>query len=213
MKIHKSGLGGNSGPTPGSPVVFKTAAKKRRASETGRVKDLVQWGKTGNPAKKEKSKLAARAKAAPPVASKQAAPPEASSSSRSSNLNRKGEPRRWTLLCYFAGDNNFEEQMAADIVAMERRLRDNDLNIVLQFDRGEHPNLKIGGKPGTVRYHVQPFKVKPEEIKAYSRYNPPDLEKLRSKHRKISSPVIKELGALDSSHPQPLQDSLTQGRA
>jgi len=98
--------------------------------------------------------------------------------------------KKWTVLCYFAGDCNMEEYMAQDILALEKAGSSPTVNLLAQIDRGDNsPALKWGGKPGGVRYYLQ---------KSHDRQH-------------ISSPEIKDLGQVNSRDPQTLEDFLSWG--
>jgi len=119
--------------------------------------------------------------------------------------------KNWTVLCYFAGDNNLEEQMTINLIQMERLGVSKGINLLAQFDRGENPTFRLGGKPGMVRYKLQQFKLKPGDLDGFSRYNPATLPQIQDKHRRISSQELKELGPTDSADSRTLKSFLAWG--
>ena len=109
----------------------------------------------------------------------------------------KPEPKpqkQWTVLCYFAGDNDLESQIACQYTELEKVGSGEDMNILAQIDRGPRHNPVFGGKPGAVRYFVTK--------------NPAPADSAPSV---ISSPELKDLGPVDSSSPQVFKDFLTYG--
>jgi len=133
-----------------------------------------------------------------------------------SEASSRSRKKNWTVLCYFAGDCNLEEQMAKDIVMLETAGSSPEMNILAQFDRGENPSLQLGGKPGSVRYYIEHFKLQPGDLDGYSRYNPPVLHRAFTRepsrlHDRITSPELKDLGPTDSADPKALQEFLEYG--
>jgi len=124
-----------------------------------------------------------------------------------------GNPKNqnWTVLAYFAGDNNLEGQMAVNLIELERQGAGKPVNLLAQVDRGNNPTLRLGGKAGMVRYKIEPFKLQPGELDGFSRYNPPTLPLLQKKHRRISSPELKAFGPADAADPKVLEDFLAWG--
>jgi len=132
------------------------------------------------------------------------------------NTSPENTPRRWTVLAYYAGDNNLEEQMTKDLITLETVGSSEEMAILAQFDRGENASLQMGGTPGMTRYRVERFQLQPGELDGFSRYNPPRVPLAFSNqppfyHRKITSPALKEFGAVDSTDPKLLQDFLKWG--
>ncbi|HEY9246892.1 MAG TPA: clostripain-related cysteine peptidase [Candidatus Methanoperedens sp.] len=56
------------------------------------------------------------------------------------------DTKKWTILVYLAGDNNLDEDGASDIAEMAKVGSNNDMNIVVQFDRA--------GTVGTQRFYI-----------------------------------------------------------
>jgi len=135
----------------------------------------------------------------------------ATSTSAADALSPENAPRRWTMLGYYAGDCNLEEQMAINLIQMERLGVNKEIDFIAQFDRGEEPTLKLGGKPGAARYRIEEFKLHPGDLDGFTRYNPGTMSNIRAKHQKISSPELQELGPLDSADPKILKDFLNWG--
>jgi|GEM_PF-3566488 len=104
-------------------------------------------------------------------------------------VHKSPQKKNWTVLCYFAGDNNLEEQMTRDMLELQAKGSGAQMNILAQIDRGANPTLQLGGKPGAVRYYLQQAENK----------------------NRISSPELKNLGSSDSSDPKTLKDFLAYG--
>jgi len=98
--------------------------------------------------------------------------------------------KKWTVLCYFAGDCHLEELAARDLLDLEKVGSGKDMNLIAQIDRGLNPSTsQYGGKPGAVRYYV-------------TKSNNPDM---------ISSPELEDLGQRNSVGTMVLKQFLAQG--
>lgn len=89
----------------------------------------------------------------------------------------------WTILVYLNGDNDLEEYAAVDLEELEQVGSTEDVHVVVQFDRSDSFWRGDGDWSGARRYHVE---------------QAPD--------RGIGSPVLEELGAVDSADPTVLAD-------
>ncbi len=94
-------------------------------------------------------------------------------------------PKAWTVMVYINGDNNLEGAGVKDVNEMERIGSTKDVNIVVQIDRQKGhsgDSLADGNWSGTRRYYVR---------------NDDDP-------RKITSPMIADLGEVDMGQPETL---------
>lgn len=105
-------------------------------------------------------------------------------------LAHKSPPlKKWTFLVYEASDNDLEKFMVQDINDMENVGSSNNMNIVLQMDRGENPSELSGGWKGTRRFKLD---------KNEDPFN-------------IDSTVLQDLGQINMSDPKNLADFIEWG--
>lgn len=97
--------------------------------------------------------------------------------------------KKWTFLVYEASDNDLEKFMVQDINDMENVGSSNNMNIVLQMDRGEKPSELSGGWGGTRRFKLD---------KNEDPFN-------------IDSTVLQDLGQINMSDPKNLADFIEWG--
>jgi len=103
---------------------------------------------------------------------------------------KPGQAKPWTVLAYFAGDCNIEDNIMEEILEMQEVGSSKEMNLLVQVDRGENAEIaRYGGSKGAVRYYLQ----KPEDPK------------------KLSSPELASLGEVNSAHPMVLKDFLSWG--
>jgi len=152
-------------------------------------------------------------KAAPQAKAKTPRPPKDRVYLQGKKAGSPQAPKKWTVLAYLAGDCNLEEYMVQDLLDMEKIGSSQDMNLLVQIDRGdENATTQFsGGKPGASRYFVEKFKLQPGDLDGYTGENPPSLPRLRAEHDKITSPELKTFGQVDSSDPKVLKDFLTWG--
>jgi hypothetical protein len=62
------------------------------------------------------------------------------------------EPKQWTVLVWIAGDHDLDEFGLADIGEMKRVGSNDDVDVVVQFDRWR--DQQTGAEPQTSRYHL-----------------------------------------------------------
>jgi len=102
------------------------------------------------------------------------------------SIRENHEPVKWTYLVYIAGDNDLEPTAWQDISKMEQIGSSDSVNVVVQWDnRGEY------GNRGCRRYYIT---------------RNPDISP-----GKISSPVVKNLGEVNSADPDELADFVKWG--
>lgn len=100
------------------------------------------------------------------------------------------QKKKWTVLIYFAADNDLEPYETKNLVDLEKVGSTKDTNIVAQIDRGPTPTTRFGGNTDATRYYVLKDKVVNE---------------------KIDSKELKHLGKVDSATPEVLKDFLAWG--
>jgi hypothetical protein len=86
----------------------------------------------------------------------------------------------WTVMVYLAGDNDLEEYALGDMNEMEVVGSTAEVNVVVQLDRSRTYSTADGNWSGSRRYLVEQD----------------------SDQRAIGSPVIEDLGAVDSGRPE-----------
>ncbi|MFP4498937.1 MAG: clostripain-related cysteine peptidase [Vulcanimicrobiota bacterium] len=97
--------------------------------------------------------------------------------------------KKWTVLLYSAADNDLEPYQIQDLNEIENVGSSNDLNLVVQLDRGKNPTDISGGWKGARRYVITHNE---------DPYN-------------IDSPVAEELGQVNMSDPKTLQNFIEWG--
>ncbi len=97
--------------------------------------------------------------------------------------------KKWTVLFYSAADNNLEEDLVNDAIELEGIGSNENMDVVLQIDRGKKPSEISGGWAGCRRYHL------------VGDGDP----------SKINSPVLADLGQVNMSDPKVLADFITWG--
>ena len=109
---------------------------------------------------------------------------------QSGDLNATAPPmKKWTFLIYEASDNDLEKFMVQDINEMENVGSSNNMNIVLQMDRGKTPSELSGGWKGARRIKLD---------KNEDPYN-------------IDSTVQEDLGQINMSDPRTLSEFIQWG--
>ncbi|WP_119072122.1 clostripain-related cysteine peptidase [Aggregatilinea lenta] len=93
----------------------------------------------------------------------------------------------WTVMVYIAADNNLEVAGLVDITEMEAVGSSEDVNIVVQIDRSEDYTTLEGDWTDARRYYIQ---------------QDDDVDS-------ISSPVVEQLGEIDSGDPGSVADFAT----
>lgn len=93
-------------------------------------------------------------------------------------------PPKWTVMVFINGDNNLEEWALADVNEMEEVGSDNAVNIVVQVDRSKGYTSADGDWTGARRYLVEQDDAK----------------------KTIGSPVVEDLGEVDSGLPETVTD-------
>lgn len=112
--------------------------------------------------------------------------PESTPQTRDVLTRKNHQPAKWTYLVYIAADNDLEPTAWQDISKMEQIGSNDSVNIVFQWDnRGEY------GNRGCRRYYITK--------------NP------ETSPGKVSSPVIKNLGDINSADPDELVDFVKWG--
>ena len=115
---------------------------------------------------------------------------EKQSQQSSETQSHKSPPlKKWTFLVYEASDNDLEKFMVQDINDMENVGSSNNMNIVLQMDRGENPSELSGGWKGARRFKLD---------KNEDPFN-------------IDSTVLQDLGQVNMSDPKNLADFIEWG--
>lgn len=98
------------------------------------------------------------------------------------------EPKDLTVLIYSAGDNNLDRYFIPEHKALEK-IRNKNINLVMQWDRGNYPVNKETPWQGCKRFHIEPS----EDGKNF-----------------ISSP-LDDLGQIDMASPENLTDFIRWG--
>ncbi|MCE1247857.1 MAG: clostripain-related cysteine peptidase [Firmicutes bacterium] len=97
--------------------------------------------------------------------------------------------RKWTILVYAAADNDLEKYIIKDVNDMENVGSSNNMNLVVQIDRGQKPSELSGGWAGARRYKLE-TNVDP--------YN-------------LDSPVLQDMGQINMGDPKTLQNFVEWG--
>ncbi|MCD6309159.1 MAG: hypothetical protein J7M18_00490 [Candidatus Eremiobacteraeota bacterium] len=100
------------------------------------------------------------------------------------------EKKKWTVMIYFAADNDLEPYEVKNLLDLEKVGSSKDVNIIAQIDRGSTPTPRYGGNPDVTRYYVLKDKLVNE---------------------KIDSRELSHLGKMNSSDPEVLKDFLVWG--
>lgn len=104
-------------------------------------------------------------------------------------LEDTGEEVEWTVLVYLSGDNNLEENALEDLNELESAPGSDQVRVVVQLDRSPHYTSADDNWSGARRYLVVPD----------------------DDPHHIGSPVLQDLGKVDSGDPEVLADFLTWG--
>ena len=113
----------------------------------------------------------------------------AASDSVTLGQNEPAEKKKWTVLLYSAADNNLESALVSDVMELEGAGSTNDMNVVVQLDRGKRPSSLSGGWDGCKRFFLQKD----------------------SDANNINSPALADLGQVNMSDPKVLSDFLQWG--
>jgi len=97
---------------------------------------------------------------------------------------QQGQTAAWTVMVYVAADNNLEISGLMDVNEMEGAGSSPDVNILVQIDRSAEYYDGEGNWTGTRRYYIQ----QDDDARA------------------ITSPVLEDLGAINSGDPDVLAD-------
>lgn len=62
--------------------------------------------------------------------------------------------KKWTVLLYSAADNNLETSLVSDVAELESVGSNDEINMVVQLDRGEKPSELSGGWAGCKRFYL-----------------------------------------------------------
>jgi hypothetical protein len=100
--------------------------------------------------------------------------------------SKPAETKEWNVLVYMAGDNNLEENMANNMMTLEKSGSDEKMNILVQFDRGMRQHKGVSQWDGAKRFYV----TKSENENPQS----------------ISSQATMDVGDTDTSQPEHLTD-------
>jgi len=99
-------------------------------------------------------------------------------------------PRKeWTVMLYSAADNNLESYLVQDAIDLESVGSDENVNVLLQLDRGKSPSSISGSWAGCRRFYL----VKDSDS------------------QNLNSPVLENMGRVDMSNPKTLKDFLVWG--
>lgn len=103
---------------------------------------------------------------------------------------RVAQEKEWTVLVYSAADNNLSTHMYQNIDEMERVGSTDQMNVVVQYDRGDN-TIENESAPwsGARRYFVQQDQ----------------------QDATVTSPVLEELGQVDMASPKALYDFVSWG--
>lgn len=108
------------------------------------------------------------------------------SSQKFDSLYSTNNQAQWTYLIYMAADNDLEPTAWQDVSALEKAGSTDQVNIVVQWD-----NQGTFGRPGCRRYYIT--------------HNP------ETSLGEIKSPIIEELGTVDTADPDMLSDFIIWG--
>ena len=97
--------------------------------------------------------------------------------------------KKWTVLLYSAADNNLESALVRDVAELESVGSSNNMNLVVQLDRGEKPSSLSGGWEGCKRFYLTQ-----------------DNDKST-----INSPALADLGHVNMSDPKVLSEFIQWG--
>ncbi len=129
-------------------------------------------------------------KSAPPVRNEQVSVPSDSISlGQGSSETEAAAKKKWTVLLYSAADNNLERALVSDVAELETVGSNENMNILVQLDRGQTPSSMCGGWAGARRFYLNQ-----------------DSDKSN-----ISSPVLADMGQVNMSDPKMLADFITWG--
>ncbi|MFC1745529.1 clostripain-related cysteine peptidase, partial [Candidatus Riflebacteria bacterium] len=96
----------------------------------------------------------------------------------------KQKKKKWTVMLYFAGDNDLELCELGDVNEMEKVGSNKDVNLVLQLDRSKSHTVSDGNWAGARRYYIT------------KDFDP----------KKVTSPIKEELGAIDMGKKESLEN-------
>jgi len=105
------------------------------------------------------------------------------------NVTKPKPEKKWTVLMYFAADNNLEKNIVNDALDAEWRGSNSEINVALQLDRGEKPSPISGGWSGAKRFVLK------------KGWDPENL----------TSPVARDLGQINMADPKNLTDFIKWG--
>lgn len=97
--------------------------------------------------------------------------------------------KKWTVLLYSAADNNLERALVSDVAELETVGSNENMNLVVQLDRGLRPSSLSGGWDGARRFYLNQ-----------------DSDKSN-----INSPVLADMGQINMSDPKVLADFISWG--
>jgi hypothetical protein len=92
--------------------------------------------------------------------------------------------KKWTIMMYAAADNNLEQYIVNNVIDIEKTSFPDDVDFVVQLDRGEEPSELSEGWKGARRLKLE------ESI------NP----------QTIDSPVLEDMGQVNMANPENLKD-------
>lgn len=101
--------------------------------------------------------------------------------SASTRIFARPENASWTILVYIAGDNNLETAGLGDINEMEMVGSDENVNIIVEMDRSREYETGFGNWSGARRFYIT-----------------------QDNSEEITSPVLEDLGRVDSGNPNTL---------
>ena len=107
-----------------------------------------------------------------------------STASASTKIMPPPEEAIWTVMVYIAGDNNLEDAGLEDINEMEMVGSTNNVNILVEFDRSRDYSNADGNWYGARRFYIR----------------------RDSDFNRITSPVMEDLGRVDSGDAQTIAD-------
>lgn len=122
-------------------------------------------------------------------AQQQAAPASDSVSLGSDDSSVEKTKKKWTVLLYSAADNNLETALVKDVAELESVGSSDQMNLVVQLDRGDRPSSLSGGWDGCKRFYLTQD----------------------SDRNNINSPALADLGQVNMSDPKTLSDFIQWG--
>ena len=115
--------------------------------------------------------------------------------------NVKTNPAKpWTILCYLAADvesgfngQSIEKPMVENVIDMEKVGSNENMNIIVQLDRGENPSDISGGWKGCKRFYIE-------------------KNQKNNQNNSINSNIIKDFGAdgINMAEPKVLEDFILE---